>query len=291
MKPVLSPKEVAEAIGVSESSLKRWADAGRLHVYRTEGGHRRIHISEAIRFIRETGATVIRPDVLGLPDAESMAHTQMNAADNAERLLTYLRAGQAPEARGMLVSLYLSGRTIAELADGPIREAMTEIGTLWNHGEEGIFVEHRATEICLQAVHQLRLLVDVPDTAPNAVGGAPEDDPYLLPTALAAGVLAEAGFAAVNLGPDTPANALRAAVEEYNPLLVWLSVSSPDYIERWREEALGLLSVIEDTQATLVIGGQRLEALRLPAHPKLLLARGMSELAAFARGIVSAKAR
>ena len=66
MKRLLSPKELADAIGVSESSLKRWADAGRLQVARTEGGHRRIPIAEAVRFIRDTGAVVVRPDLLGL---------------------------------------------------------------------------------------------------------------------------------------------------------------------------------------------------------------------------------
>lgn len=288
MKPVLSPKEVAEAIGVSESSLKRWADAGRLHVYRTAGGHRRIHVAEAIRFIRESGATVIRPDVLGLPDADSMRQDDRSGASDSDRLLAYLEEGKAAEARGLLISLYLSGRTIAELADGPIREAMRELGTLWNHGEEGIFVEHRATEICLQAVHQLHLLVNIPDDAPNAVGGAPEDDPYLLPTALAAGVLAEAGFAAVNLGPDTPAMALRAAYEEYQPRLVWLSVSSPTHMEQWRAEALQLLELVSGSEATVVIGGQRVGELKLPTHPQLLLARNMSELAAFARGLGAA---
>jgi len=37
----LSPRELAEALGVSESSLKRWVDAGKIAASRTEGGHRR----------------------------------------------------------------------------------------------------------------------------------------------------------------------------------------------------------------------------------------------------------
>lgn len=291
MKPVLSPKEVAEAIGVSESSLKRWADAGHLHVHRTAGGHRRIRITDAIRFIRETGATVIRPEVLGLPDAGSMQVAPLDSKSDSERLLEFLQAGQAPEARGLLVSLYLSGRTIAELADGPIRDAMRQIGTLWNHGEEGIFVEHRATEICLQAAHQLRLLIEVPEHAPCCVGCAPEDDPYLLPTALAAGVLAEAGFAAVNLGPDTPAGALRAAIAAYRPALIWLSVSSASRVDDWRDEVLDLLSLAQEAHVTLVLGGQRAGDLKLPTHARLLQAQSMSELAAFARGVATGAAK
>jgi len=59
---LLSPRELADALGVSESSLKRWVDAGKITAARTEGGHRRIALQEAVRFIRETGAPLARPE-------------------------------------------------------------------------------------------------------------------------------------------------------------------------------------------------------------------------------------
>src|SRR5437764_13756024 len=69
-KSLLTPKELAQAIGVSESSLRRWVDAGDIRVARTAGGHRRIELAEAIRFIRHLGIPVVRPEVLGLaPEA------------------------------------------------------------------------------------------------------------------------------------------------------------------------------------------------------------------------------
>src|SRR5687767_8379064 len=68
MEKLLTTREVAEAIGASESSLRRWTNSGSIRTSRTVGGHRRIPLSEAIRFIRETHATVVRPQVLGLPD-------------------------------------------------------------------------------------------------------------------------------------------------------------------------------------------------------------------------------
>ena len=65
-KPLLTPKELADAIGASESSLRRWVDSGQINMSRTAGGHRRIPLAEAIQFIRGIGATVVRPEMLGL---------------------------------------------------------------------------------------------------------------------------------------------------------------------------------------------------------------------------------
>ena len=68
---LLSTRELADALGVSESSLKRWVDSGRISALRTEGGHRRIPLAEAMRFIRDTAAPIARPELLDLPEARA----------------------------------------------------------------------------------------------------------------------------------------------------------------------------------------------------------------------------
>lgn len=72
LKPVLSTRELAEAIGVSESSIKRWADDGTVRAVRTIGGHRRIPFEEAIRFVRASNLRLVKPEVLGLHDVSSV---------------------------------------------------------------------------------------------------------------------------------------------------------------------------------------------------------------------------
>lgn len=64
---VLSPKQVARAIGVSEASLKRWCDKGKLTLTKTAGGHRRLHVSSVLRFLKDSGRELVRPEILGLP--------------------------------------------------------------------------------------------------------------------------------------------------------------------------------------------------------------------------------
>ena len=48
----LKTQQVADALGISVSTLKRWVDAGEIAATRTVGKHRLIALDEAIRFAR-----------------------------------------------------------------------------------------------------------------------------------------------------------------------------------------------------------------------------------------------
>src|SRR3954468_24858058 len=109
MEKLLTTKELGAAIGASESSMRRWTDSGAIRTSRTVGGHRRIPLSEAIRFVRETRATLVRPDILGLgplagPFAPGAGGRQRPAEDE---LFDALNAGDAARARANLLGLYL----------------------------------------------------------------------------------------------------------------------------------------------------------------------------------------
>jgi excisionase family DNA binding protein len=48
--------EAAEALGISASTLRRWADTGKLQTIRTPGGHRRFPVSEVRRLSTQASA-------------------------------------------------------------------------------------------------------------------------------------------------------------------------------------------------------------------------------------------
>lgn len=268
---LLSPKDLAAALGLSESSLKRWVDAGKIAAMRTEGGHRRIALAEAVRFIRETGSEVVRPEMLDMPEVSRAG---------PEGLLHYLQRGDVLGSRGWLLGRYLAGASVEELCDGPVREAMHALGELWRHDESGIFVEHRATDICLQALAQLRNTFMPLADAPVALGATPEDDPYLLPSFMAAIVMASCGLRAVNLGPDTPVTAMAAAALEHQPRLVWVSVSAP--LPQVRAKAIADWMRSLPATTTTVVGGRHSHA--IAAHG-VRRVETMTELATLARGV------
>lgn len=213
----LSPRQAARVLGASESSLKRWVDAGDLATRRTAGGHRRIPAAEVVRFARREG--------LALHDAGLLGRTPPAAGRKLTAAVTSaLRDGDSEAVERLLLRAHLDGMPVAALADGPLRLAMEEIGRLWLDDPEGVAREHHATLLVVRAAEALRAVLPAPQAgAPVAVGGGPAGDPYLLPSLLASLVLQEAGWRSIDLGPDTPDAALIAAVHRHGATLVWRS--------------------------------------------------------------------
>lgn len=282
---LLSPRDLAGALGVSESSLKRWVDAGRIHATRTEGGHRRIALPDALAFIRETGAPVLRPELLDGVEPAALGSlaalaTLGGGAPALDDVGLYhaLLEGDQRAVRAWF-GVHQQTTRLADLCDGPIREAMYKLGELWQHDPDGVFIEHRATDLCVQALAQLRSAVEPPPGAPVALGGAPEDDPYVLPSAMAALVLAAEGFRAINLGADTPTAALHRAIAHHRPALVWISASAPLPVAQAHELAAFATSLPPDI--TVIVGGRQRKAIA-EADPRVRTAGSMAELAALA---------
>lgn len=287
MKTLLSPRDLARAIGVSESSLKRWADQGLIQVARTAGGHRRIAVSDAIRFIRESGTPVLRPDLLGLnlPTPQSPSADPTPPAELFYRLLV---EGQGNEAGAWLIDRYINGVEVEALCDGPVREALARVGELWQGDfDDGVMREHRATDVCVSALNQLRLAVEPKDASLLAIGGAPSDDPYLIPSVMAATVIASKGVRTVNLGPQSPITVLVRAVRSHAAAFAWLSLSSDVGEARRADEISALADALRGLGATLIVGGRALPALR-PTLPNVIYGASMGELAAFVRGRLAA---
>ena len=248
----LSTSEFARALGLSESSVRRLTDSGEVEVHRTQGGHRRIQVAEAIRFVRQTKSPVVYPEMLGLANAPEPVSN-----DPEGDMLRVLEEGHATAAIGLMQWLFASGMSIAEMCDGPISAALRRIGERWPHDKRAIFVEHRATILCSRALNQLRLSIQSPDEeAPKALGGAMLGDMYLLPTLMASLVLYDAGLNETNLGPNTPLDVITDAVVDEQPDLIWLSLSEPVRSNSQKSEIIKLGEAALANKATFVIGGR-----------------------------------
>lgn len=253
MPKLLTTSEFAKALGVSESSVRRMADAGEVQIHRTRGGHRRIPVAEAIRYVRASQTKILRPDLLGL-EADAVEEV---AGTSQDRMLAVLRSGHASAVISLMQSFYAGGMSIAELCDGPIAHAMKEIGNAWPHDKRAIFIEHRAVILCCRALNQLRLAMQEPEpNAPQAIGGAMSGDRYLLPTLMVSLVLHEMGFSEINLGPDLPLDVLMDSIADERPALVWLAIGEPVRSRSQMAEIGKLGQVAAENETQFIIGGR-----------------------------------
>lgn len=257
MKKLITPKQVAQAIGVSESSLKRWCDRGVLTTVRTAGGHRRLALDDVVRFLRQSGHKLVRPELLGLPANAGQGATVVARARDQVR--DVLLAGDEEQVRRIVFDLYLAGQTTCDICDRVLAEAFHDIGDGWQCGDVVVYRERRGCEIALKALHDLRLAITAPaEDAPLALGGALEHDPYRLPTTMVEIALREAGWRATSLGTMLPAATLVEAVRENQPDLVWVSVSSIASTEEFLDGYARLYETAAALGTAVAVGGRAL---------------------------------
>lgn len=258
---LVSPKQVAQAIGVSESSLKRWCDQGLIKTVRTAGGHRKMQISEVMHFLRGRNQTLVDPEALGLPPASE--RSELGLTRGRDLLVSALLAGHETQARQIVIGLHLAKHPLCVICDDVIASAFREIGMRWACHEADPYQERRGCEIARQILFDLRRIQRVPDPTLLAIGGTIEGDHYVLPSTMAELVLREAGWNARTLGTSLPIPSFIKAIRETNPKLFWLSVSyiqpSVDFLTEFGK----LADVCVETGTALVVGGRVLtEAIR-----------------------------
>lgn len=276
MKELLSPKQVAASIGVSESSLKRWCDQGTLISERTPGGHRRIRIAEVVRFLREGEHSIVRPELLGLPPGMGRTAASIGRAEG--ELLVALKEGDGSACRRIVLEVFLAGASVVKLCEELITPVMRSIGESWQCGDLEVFQEHRASEMVNRSLYDLRTLLPPPAPgAPSAMGGAPTGDHYRLSSLVVELTLVEAGWNAISLGSSLPFDTMAAAAKQHAPRLFWLSFTHSQESAGLGDEFTKFLNDVPGN-THVVIGGQKLAEGLGDAHPRVHRCESLASL-------------
>ena len=251
-----SPKKVAAAIGVSESSMKRWCDAGYVRATKTAGGHRRVSRAEVISFLKRKKYDLRDPTAIGLPDIRTV--DIKDDVDAIDQLSSALSEGNEAAVRKLLVHLYVGGRTIPDLFDRIISPAFKRIGDLWQCGKLDVYQERVACQICFAAALDIRSLIpEARPGAPLAIGCTLEGDHYQLATIGVEMCLSTFGWRASSLGSNIPIESLYNAFENQMPQMVWISASYIDDPSQFVQK-VGEFAQRIGNQAEVVLGGREL---------------------------------
>lgn len=223
--PLYSPKRAAAAIGVSESSLKRWCDAGVVKAVKTAGGHRRITRSEVVAFAKKKNYRLRDPLSIGLPDIHAV---DFSSIDQARRsFLTAMLEANIVNSKKILCSLFIRGHNVAEIFDRVIAPVFYDIGKKWKSGEIEVYQERMATQICHESLFELRTIIpQLPANAPVAIGASLEGNEYQLATFGVELCLRNFGWSATSLGANIPISSLLQAALDLHPSFIWISATT-----------------------------------------------------------------
>jgi excisionase family DNA binding protein len=276
----MSTVRASEALGVSVTTIKRWVDEGVLPAHKTAGGHRKILVDDVLRLVRGGRLPYVNLAVLAGGCGEETPTTPMLA----DRLTTALRQGDRETSRALLATAYRAGVRAACLGDEVVAPALARLGHAWETGRIDIFHEHRATQLCLEALHELRNSMPTPSTPdrPTAVGGSASGDGYVVANQLVELTLMDQGWEAVNIGPNTPAASFRTALHELRPRLLWLSISNLPDPEKFLADYGALCEDARRAEVAVVVGGRALTPEVRARLPYTAFGDSLAHLATFA---------
>jgi excisionase family DNA binding protein len=239
---LLTTRQAADLLGVSPSSVKRWADEGLLVCIKTVGSHRRFDRVALERF-RDVQAPLV-----------AVAAETAGEIDGWIEALCSTRPPQAFEAK----LLDLRGRKGSWVAAATfLGDVLNEVGRRWEAGRLGVLEEHLAAERLERAVTSAGAWVPLPSEAPRALLLTAEGDDHTLGLALAELCLRELGFATLWAGRSTPIDLIARVVRLRTLHAVGVSASrfssDPGNLER---QAGLLAELCAPYSVRLVFGGE-----------------------------------
>lgn len=258
MKDLISPRQVAQAISVSESSLKRWCDKGLIPTVYTAGGHRRLPVNGVLAYLKSAGIQIHNPELLGLPKSTQGGGVR-KLLEEKQRFIDGLLSADDDVCIEVLLNLYLAKYPMSEICDEVLAQAFAEIGEKWCTGEVEVYQERRSCELCHRVMYEVRRrFPELPFDAPQAIGGTIAGDPYTLASTMAELVLRDVGWRATSLGNMLPFNSLRQALCDTHPKLLWLSVSTMPDAGAFLDEFSQLSDIAFQNNVALIVGGKGL---------------------------------
>lgn len=249
-KGLWTSTEVADALSVGVSSVKRWTDEGRLPSARTLGGHRR-YDPDAVRKFAEANrlpTEKLPPAVPSAPDEVG----ELSAEEIRAELLRVLKSGDAEEARNLLGYAIATVADRAAFLDRVLGETMRLIGEGWSEGTWSVDEEHRASYIVSDVLDRMR--PHGGRKTRRAVLAAPPNELHDLPLRMVRLVLEWSGWETDYYGADVPWSALEYAVVRSPPDLLALTARSAEPFE---EKEFGL--VVSECRARAIriaVGGE-----------------------------------
>lgn len=259
-KITLSTKEVSVLLNVTETTVKRWAEIGKIPCSKTLGGHRKFLLNEVVSFAEKYSypITGIIPPALSKQQMENLEFALYSKnfgmisdifKDEAlqgdrmglEKLLTYLYKNQVP---------------FITIIDEVLHPALARIGELWQEGNIEVNQEHRSSVAVKEAL--IRFGASLYHKANNklsALCACVEGESHDIGIISVSYALEIEGWSVINLGIDTPFDSLTSYIQKNKPQLVCLSATAPELKKKYFQYNIDQVSKAVHSYGGIVVCG------------------------------------
>jgi excisionase family DNA binding protein len=235
-EPALTINEAAQRLGVHYMTVYRYIRLGMLPA-RKEGSEWRIDPADLKRL-----------------DTSPSVPARKRSAPWHTRLQARMLAGDEAGSWGVTEAAIRSGMEPRDFYCDVLTPVLHTIGELWQNGEIGVEDEHLASNVASALIGRLGpRFASRGRTKGTVVIAMPAGERHDLGLAMLGDILRSDGYRVLNLGADTPASALVAALRDVDDIsAIALSVVNS---ERLDTAATSIVAVRESVGAVPVLAG------------------------------------
>lgn len=222
---LFSPKEIAQALAVSEASIKRWVDKGLMKAEKTSGGHRKISLLSLQQYLKENNKELVNPEVV---DSGISAVRKSGKMDEAKDLFFQaLLQCDGKVLRAVPYDLFLAGMNLESIFKDVLQEALIKWEQAHEKGDLDDFQFKRSEQSLQGVLYFLGSLLPLPEeSAKYALVGALEGTQMNL-AHMEELTLREQGWRTEFLGGDLNEEGYLRAVKLLKPNHLSLALRDP----------------------------------------------------------------
>lgn len=254
MEELYSSKQVADILGVNESSVKRWADSGDFKCFKTPGGHRKFNKSHIYDFANKYSYNIPELNSLSAPQQPEIP---FSFNGSIEILFKKLLNSDEKEVLEFIYSFYARGIPLYTIFDDLIKPCMTKIGEYWFSGRLKIDDEHVASYNLMKSI--ILLNDKISPAIPNglkAVCGCLGKENHEIGILIMSNVLKIEGWNVVFLGSNLPVESFSRAIKTHKPDLVCVSTTYTTNPKIFLKDMEKLYETSKKFKAKLILGGE-----------------------------------
>ena len=249
----LNTKQIGDLFGVNESTVRRWAMAGKIKYSSSAGGHRSFSYRNIVEFAKKRGLKLQREQRISDKDKifNDILDFSLKNDNNSIELL--------------LVKLYLGGFKLADIMDDVIEKSLVALQAKLDQGSISVAEEHIARKVISKALNGFKLSIANQNTSSdkNILCLNLENDIPDLPIDMIQILLEDNGYSVHNCGSHTSIDNIKNLLskKKYEAIFIYLcdrqccTSTLIDHIDKTNSDLKEIAKLSKKHDIKLFLGG------------------------------------